>query len=60
MMLVSPSALGSAKSLITSYKENGIPHMTPDLWRAKKIVDSTLHPGLFLTAWGWDSTCGFT
>ena len=22
--------------------------MTPDLWRAKKIVDSTLHPGMLV------------
>lgn len=23
--------------------------MTPELWQAKKIVDSTLHPGNYLT-----------
>lgn len=55
MMLVSPSTLDSAKGLITSYKQNGIPNMTPELWRAKKVVDSTLHPGLFLPASAWDS-----
>jgi hypothetical protein len=27
------------------YKQGLVPHMTPELWQAKKIVDSTLHPG---------------
>lgn len=44
MMLVSPSSLDNAKRLISSYKENHIPKMTPELWQAKKVVDSTLHP----------------
>ncbi|TKA26591.1 hypothetical protein B0A50_04699 [Salinomyces thailandicus] len=33
-----------AKSLITQYKQGKVPQMTPELWQAKKIVDSTLHP----------------
>lgn len=44
MMMVSPSSLDKAKQLISSYKENHIPKMTPELWKAKKVVDSTLHP----------------
>ena len=47
MMFVSPSGLENAKNLISSYKKNHVPTMTPDLWRAKKVADSTLHPGLF-------------
>ncbi|KAJ5882955.1 Sideroflexin FSF1 [Penicillium subrubescens] len=43
-LLVSPAGLEQAKSLIASYKQNKIPVMTPELWKAKKVVDSTLHP----------------
>lgn len=28
------------------YKEGRAQQMTPQLWQAKKIVDSTLHPGM--------------
>ena len=28
-----------------AYKQGEIKEMTPELWKAKKIVDSTLHPG---------------
>lgn len=45
MMFVSSSGLENAKNLITSYKQSQIPNMTPELWRAKKVVDSTIHPG---------------
>jgi hypothetical protein len=45
-LLVSPAGLEQAKSLIASYKQNKIPAMTPELWKAKKVVDSTLHPGM--------------
>jgi hypothetical protein len=45
-LLVSPAGLEQAKSLIASYKQNRIPVMTPELWKAKKVVDSTLHPGM--------------
>lgn len=27
------------------YKEGRAKEMTPELWKAKKLVDSTLHPG---------------
>lgn len=29
---------------MTQYKQGQLPSMTPELWQAKKIVDSTLHP----------------
>lgn len=48
MLFVSPSGLEQAKRLISSYKQNHIPVMTPELWRAKKVVDSTLHPGVLV------------
>ncbi|KAL8926005.1 MAG: hypothetical protein Q9208_003146 [Pyrenodesmia sp. 3 TL-2023] len=43
-LFVSSAGLESAKSLITAYKQGQVQSMTPELWRAKKIVDSTLHP----------------
>ena len=30
---------------IVAYKQGETKEMTPELWKAKKIVDSTLHPG---------------
>lgn len=45
-LLVSKNGLEQAKSLITSYKLGKIPEMNPELWQAKKVVDSTLHPGM--------------
>jgi len=44
-LLVSSAGLESAKKLLVAYKQGEIKNMTPDLWQAKKIVDSTLHPG---------------
>ncbi|KAJ5226482.1 Sideroflexin FSF1 [Penicillium chermesinum] len=44
MILTSSAKLQQAKDLITLYKQNKIPSMTPELWKAKKVVDSTLHP----------------
>lgn len=38
--------LERAKQAIISYKTGQTKEMTPDLWHAKKIVDSTLHPGM--------------
>ncbi|KAI9838055.1 MAG: hypothetical protein M1819_006210 [Sarea resinae] len=43
-LLVSASGLENAKKLVSSYKQGQIPSMTPELWQAKKVVDSTLHP----------------
>lgn len=39
------TGLEKAKRLVSDYKTGKIEHMNPELWRAKKIVDSTLHPG---------------
>lgn len=49
-LLVSSAGLEQAKQLIASYKQNHVPAMTPELWRAKKVVDSTLHPGNYSTS----------
>ncbi|KAI9880249.1 MAG: hypothetical protein M1830_004594 [Pleopsidium flavum] len=43
-LLVSASGLENAKQLISAYKHGKITSMTPELWQAKKVVDSTLHP----------------
>lgn len=42
---MSASGLENAKRLVTSYKKGEAKVMTPEIWQAKKIVDSTLHPG---------------
>ncbi|KAK5663876.1 hypothetical protein OQA88_82 [Cercophora sp. LCS_1] len=43
-LLVGKTGLEQAKRLLISYKQGETKEMTPQLWRAKKIVDSTLHP----------------
>ncbi|ODH12595.1 hypothetical protein ACO22_08109 [Paracoccidioides brasiliensis] len=43
-LFVSRAGLEKAKSLIALYKNGHVPSMTPELWHAKQIVDSTLHP----------------
>ncbi|KAI9681095.1 MAG: hypothetical protein M1817_002376 [Caeruleum heppii] len=43
-LLVSGNGLDDAKKLLTAYKQGEIPSMTPELWRAKKLIDSTIHP----------------
>ncbi|KAK0630839.1 Tricarboxylate/iron carrier [Bombardia bombarda] len=43
-LLVSSAGLEQAKRALVSYKQGEIKEMTPELWKAKKIVDSTLHP----------------
>ncbi|KAF6223911.1 hypothetical protein HO173_011036 [Letharia columbiana] len=43
-LFVSSSGLENAKKLVSSYKQGQANSMTPEIWRAKKIVDSTLHP----------------
>jgi hypothetical protein len=45
-LLVGKTGLEQAKQLIVDYKQGNIKDMTPELWKAKKIVDSTLHPGM--------------
>lgn len=48
MLFISSSGLDNAKKAITAYKKGEVKEMSPDLWRAKQIVDSTLHPGTLL------------
>lgn len=48
-LLVNKDGLGHAKDLISGYKQGKFKDMNAELWSAKKIVDSTLHPGMFLT-----------
>ncbi|KAG5300394.1 mitochondrial cation transporter [Histoplasma ohiense] len=43
-LFISSAGLDKAKGLVASYKAGHIPSMTPELWRAKRIIDSTLHP----------------
>lgn len=43
-LLTSSAGLEHAKQLVTSYKQGKVRDMTPELWQAKKIIDSTLHP----------------
>ncbi|MCJ1263930.1 hypothetical protein MMC22_003800 [Lobaria immixta] len=43
-LFVSTAGLENAKNLIASYKQGHVKSMTPEIWQAKKIVDSTLHP----------------
>ncbi|KAG7433189.1 putative mitochondrial transport protein fsf1 [Fusarium oxysporum f. sp. raphani] len=38
------AGLEAAKKLVTEYKMGKIEQMTPALWQAKKVMDSTLHP----------------
>ena len=45
-LFVGQTGLERAKQLISSYKQGEIKVMTPELWKAKKVVDSTLHPGM--------------
>ncbi|KAK2604805.1 hypothetical protein N8I77_007705 [Diaporthe amygdali] len=43
-LLVGQTGLEQAKQALSSYKTGQVKEMTPELWKAKKIVDSTLHP----------------
>ncbi|KAK6439978.1 Sideroflexin FSF1 [Oleoguttula sp. CCFEE 5521] len=43
-LFTSSSGLEHAKRLVTQYKQGKVQSMSPDLWTAKKIIDSTLHP----------------
>jgi len=49
-LLTSSASLENAKKLVTAYKTGKIPDMTPELWNAKKIIDSTIHPGTTTSA----------
>ncbi|KAH7128438.1 Tricarboxylate/iron carrier [Dendryphion nanum] len=43
-LLTSSAGLEHAKELVTAYKTGKLRDMTPELWNAKKIIDSTIHP----------------
>jgi hypothetical protein len=49
-LLTSSAGLEHAKQLVTAYKTGKVQDMTPELWRAKKIIDATLHPGTYRSA----------
>ncbi|KAF2715798.1 sideroflexin-5 [Pleomassaria siparia CBS 279.74] len=43
-LLTSSAGLDHAKQLVTAYRMGKIQDMNPELWKAKKIIDSTIHP----------------
>ncbi|KAF2673571.1 mitochondrial cation transporter [Microthyrium microscopicum] len=43
-LFTSAQTLEQSKQILTQYKSGQIKEMNEDLWQAKKIVDSTLHP----------------
>ncbi|KAI0425318.1 Tricarboxylate/iron carrier [Xylaria sp. FL1042] len=43
-LFVGKDGLDRAKKLVTAYKQGETTKITPELWNAKKIIDSTLHP----------------
>ncbi|KAJ4304001.1 Sideroflexin FSF1 [Collariella sp. IMI 366227] len=43
-LFVGTAGLEKAKADLIAYKTGQIQSMTPELWKAKKVVDSTLHP----------------
>ncbi|TRX91154.1 hypothetical protein FHL15_007942 [Xylaria flabelliformis] len=43
-LIAGKSGLENAKKLVMAYKQGDIKEMTPELWKAKKILDSTIHP----------------
>jgi hypothetical protein len=45
MLLTTRKGLEESKELIANYKLGKIAQMSPELWQAKKVVDSTIHPG---------------
>ena len=44
--LYPPPVSKMPKKLVSSYKKGEVKVMTPEIWQAKKVVDSTLHPGM--------------
>ncbi|KAK8177525.1 Tricarboxylate/iron carrier [Phyllosticta citrichinensis] len=44
MLFTGNKGLEQAKELVSAYKQGKVQDMTPALWKAKKIIDSTLHP----------------
>lgn len=48
MLLNTKKDIEESKSLVSAYKNGKIPNMTPELWHAKLVLDSTIHPGEIL------------
>ena len=49
-LFISADQLSRCRELIARYQDGRLPPlMTPDLWRAKKVLDATLHPGMVLS-----------
>jgi hypothetical protein len=46
-LFVSRAGLEQAKALLARYKDGQVREMSEEVWRAKKVVDSTIHPGIF-------------
>lgn len=44
MLLTTSADLDRARSLVSQYKNGLVKQMTPELWHAKKVLDSTVHP----------------
>ena len=44
MLFATSKSLQDSIQLLSSYKHGVLKEMTPELWRAKKIADATLHP----------------
>ncbi|GMM30048.1 Fsf1 protein [Martiniozyma asiatica (nom. inval.)] len=44
MLLSTSEDIARSKRLIWDYRNGVIPQMTPELWRAKKVLDSSVHP----------------
>jgi hypothetical protein len=44
-LFVSNAGLEQAKALLARYKDGQVREMSEEVWRAKKVVDSTIHPG---------------
>ena len=45
-LFINHTSLEHAKKTVTQYKTGERREMSEDVWRAKKVVDSTLHPGM--------------
>lgn len=44
MLLNTPTDVENARTLISAYRTGQVSQMSPELWRAKRVLDSTLHP----------------
>ncbi|KAH3671307.1 hypothetical protein OGAPHI_000530 [Ogataea philodendri] len=44
MLLNTSKDIENAKRLVWDYKNGVISEMTPDVWRAKRVLDSSIHP----------------